>query len=137
MDISSDARFLDAVKRTVDTVPDDIRAKIEGLVTITEADIAAAKAQSLATYNEARAEFGPKALIAPPLTTEQAQNMLVSKSKDELDRLFFRRWRLPDGWLTHKDSKRALEIFHDPLAIAMRQAVLRLLHPSLADFSKP
>lgn len=133
MDISSDARFLDAVEQAVDTVPDDIRATIDGLVTITEADIAAAKAQSLATYKEARAEFGPKALIASPLTIEKARKMLASKREDELDWLFFRRWRLPDGWLKGKESSRALEIFHDPLAISMRRAVVSRLYPNLPD----
>lgn len=49
----------------------------------------------------------------------------------ELDWLFFRRWRLPDGWLEPDPPERALEIFHDPLAIAMRKGVVGRLWPEL------
>jgi pellino protein len=39
--------------------------------------------------------------------------------------MFYRRWRLSDGWLSAEESQRALEIFHDPLAQNMRRAVIR------------
>ncbi|MEO1200690.1 MAG: hypothetical protein AAFX39_15940 [Pseudomonadota bacterium] len=42
--------------------------------------------------------------------------------------LFFRRWRLDDGWLSPQAAEQALEIFHDPLAIAMRRAVVEGLY---------
>lgn len=36
--------------------------------------------------------------------------------RNELEHLFFERWRLDDGWLTDETAGRALAVFHDPLA---------------------
>lgn len=47
----------------------------------------------------------------------------------DLDDLFFRLWRLDDGWLSPTETKRALAIFHDPLAIAIRRAVMSRVFP--------
>ena len=59
----------------------------------------------------------------------QARRSVESGRRNALDWLFFRRWRLSDGWLSPARGPVALEIFHDPLAIAMRRAVMRRLHP--------
>lgn len=47
----------------------------------------------------------------------------------DLDDLFFRLWRLDDGWLSPSEARRSLAIFHDPLAIAMRKTVMSRLFP--------
>lgn len=36
--------------------------------------------------------------------------------KNQLDHVFFEKWRLDDGWLNDEAGGRALMIFHDPLA---------------------
>lgn len=58
----------------------------------------------------------------------KARLSLVFASEGNLDMLFFRRWRLDDGWLSPQAAEQALEIFHDPLAIAMRRAVVEGLY---------
>ncbi len=112
-------------------MPVDIRTEMDRLATISEANISAAVAQSAAHYDASRTKNGPGARIAPPFTYEQARDAVESGRRNDLDWMFFRRWRLPDGWLTPEDATRALEIFHDPLAIAMRRAVVGRLYPSL------
>lgn len=130
MDVTSDPRFSDAVEQACDTIPDDIRAEMRRLGTITEADVAAAVARSAAQHDEMRAKYGPKARIGSPATSERARNGLAFVRRSELDWLFFRRWRLADGWLTPEEATWALAIFHDRLAIAMRRAVIARLYPS-------
>lgn len=53
----------------------------------------------------------------------------------DLDWLFFSNWRLSDGWLSPLERKRAMEIFHDSLAIRMRRAVVKRLYPDRLEFS--
>jgi hypothetical protein len=67
--------------------------------------------------------------LGKPLTTEKARLSLVIASEGTLDMPFFRRWRLDDGWLSPQAAERALEIFHDPLASALRRAVVERLYP--------
>lgn len=55
---------------------------------------------------------------------EHARANVEQNRSGELDWLFYRRWRLSDGWLSDEASQRALEIFHDPLAQNMRRAVI-------------
>jgi hypothetical protein len=130
-DFTSDRRFVAALERAANSMPGDIRAEMDRLVTITEEDVAAAVAQSAAWIEEMRARYGPNARIGSPATNERARKSLAAGRRDELDWLFFRRWRLADGWLTPKEAERALEIFHDRLAIAMRRAVIPRLYPGL------
>jgi hypothetical protein len=131
MDVTSDPRFSDAVEQAVATMPADIRVEMDKLVSITDADVTAAVKQSAAFQEETRAKYGPNARISPPSSPEQARRNLESVRLNDLDWLFFRRWRLADGWLVPKEASKALEIFHDPLAIAMRRAVTQRLYPNL------
>ncbi len=48
---------------------------------------------------------------------------------------FFSNWLLPDGWLSPSERKRAMEIFHDRVAIPMRRAVVTKLYPDRLEFS--
>ncbi|MDQ6433828.1 hypothetical protein RB623_07145 [Mesorhizobium sp. LHD-90] len=130
-DFTSDRRFVAAIKRAANSMPEDIRDEMDRLAAITESDIATALANSKAWYEEQRAKYGPKALIRAFTTNEQARRSIESGRRHSLDWLFFRRWRLSDGWLTVEEAKKALEVFHDPLAIAMRRAVVEWLYPDL------
>ena len=131
LDFTSDPRFANAVEQALETMPEDIRVEMDQAMEITDAHVAAAVARSEARHKGERAKYGHKAEIAPPFTTEQARSVVVSGRQNGLNWLFFRRWRLPDGWLTPKEAERALAIFHDPLAIAMRRVVAQRLYPDL------
>lgn len=129
LSVTSDVRFKDALEVATYSIPDDVRWQIDRLITVTDHDVAAAQAASVKWHTEARLKSGPKAPISDPLTAEQAWQSVIFIRRYELDRLFFQRWRLSDGWLTVDDSQRGIEIFHDPLAIDMRRAVVARLFP--------
>lgn len=131
MAFTFDPRFSAAAEQALATIPADIRAEMDKLVTITDADVTAAVKRSAAAVEESRAKFGPNAWIGPPDTPEQARRGLEFLCQIELDWLFFRHWRLADGWLVPNEASKALEIFHDDLAIAMRCAVIKRLYPNL------
>ncbi|PDT05949.1 hypothetical protein CO666_04990 [Rhizobium chutanense] len=132
MDFTSDPRFSAAVEQALATIPADIRTEMDKLLNITDAQVTAAVQRSAAALEESRATYGPNANIASSSDTpERARSSLEFVSRLELDWLFFRRWRLTDGWLTPKDAGKALEIFHDDLAVAMRCAVIKRLYPNL------
>jgi len=136
MDITSGPRFTDAAEQAFDTMPGSIRAEMDKLSTITEADVATAVAEIVANREEMRAKYGPEARVSPADTTEIARKSLEFMRRGSLDWLFFRHWRLADGWLVLTEEKRALKIFHDPLAISMCRAVIARLYPDfpfLAD----
>ena len=113
-------------------LPSDVRVEMDKLVKITDADVAAAAARRAAAVEEARAKFGPKVNTGPTPTTEQERKGLAFVRRAQLDWIFFRRWRLSDGWLSPKEQTRALVIFHDPLAIMMRRALTVRLYPDTA-----
>lgn len=129
LDVSADPRFARAVERALATMPDGIGAEMDRLAVITEEDVAAAVAQHAAAIEEARAKYGPKARLGTPHTADQARRSLEFRRRYELDWLFFRRWRLAEGWLSPEEAERALEIFHDQLAIAVRRAVTMRRYP--------
>lgn len=131
LDFTSDPRFTDAVERTIETMPAEIRSEMDRLLTITDADVDKAMAQSAANYREKRAKYGPKAKLFEPFTAEQARSAIMSGRADQLDWLFYRRWRFADGWLTPTEAERAIEIFHDSLAVKMRCAVIARLYPGM------
>ena len=135
MDITPHPLFSAAVDATVDSIPQDIRNEISSLLDITEADVASLIAKSTAMYEEARARYGPKARIGAPYTAERARQGLISRRGNDLDWVFFRKWRLDDLWLSPTEQRRALEIFHDRLGCAMRRAVMTRLYPDLPEFS--
>lgn len=132
LEFEGDPRFTGAVEQALLSVPDDIAAEIDRLATITDADVKAAMARSAAFHDEMQARYGgTKAILRPPNTPEQARRSVEGGRVHELDWVFFRRWRLSNGWLTLEEAKRALGIFHDPLGMKMRQAVMARLYPHL------
>jgi hypothetical protein len=130
IDFASDPRFIAATDAAANAMPGDIRDEMDRLAAITESDVAAALASMTAWNEEARAKYGPKALIRAS-TNERARRSVEAGRRYSLDWLFIRRWRLDDSWLTVEEAKRALEVFHDPLAIAMRRALVERLYPDL------
>jgi len=127
-----DPRVLAAVEQALATLPDGIRAEMARMVRITEADLAEAMARHETSQADLRERFGPKARTGPMLTKAGARHGLVFRRQNELDWLFFRNWRLAGGWLSARDPVPRLEIFHDRLAIHVRQAVVGRLHPGEA-----
>ncbi|MDR9807947.1 hypothetical protein RJJ11_27025, partial [Rhizobium hidalgonense] len=65
----------------------------------------------------------------PPKTPEQVRETVRWIRRHDIDELFYKFWRLGDGWLSADEAARALEIFDDSLAIAMRKAVVVRLYP--------
>lgn len=107
IDFTKDHRFDAACNEALASVPDDIATEIMRLATVSEQDI-----------NE-WLEFAEK--HAPtPKTKDDALKSLHFWARYGLDRLFHKRWRLNDGWLSADESKRTLFIPHDPVAIYMR-----------------
>ena len=134
LDFESDERFLNACEHAVRTLPEDIARELADLMVITDdevADYIACKASYLAELQE---EFGPREEFEGVLSKDEARRYLESSRPDKLDWLFFRRWRMDDGWLTENQAKAALDIFHDVLAVAMRKAVIKRLYPSKTQF---
>lgn len=131
IDVVSDPRFARAVEQALATMPEGISAEMDRLVAISEEDIQEAIDQSVASYKELRARYGSKARLGQPFSTEKARESVVFMRRNDLDWLFFRYWRLGNGWLSFHEAGRALEIFHDPLAIAMRRAVIMKRYPDL------
>lgn len=99
------------------------------------AEIGTTMAQHAAARADVLRNFGPNARQHPQPTPDQAQQSLVFRRRHDLDWLFFRHWRLPEGWLSGPEAKRALDIFHDPLARAMRKSVVARLYPDQALFA--
>jgi hypothetical protein len=125
----ADPRLQAAVEDTVNRLPPARRAEIDRLMRVTDADVAEGVARSVAAVEEARLRWGPQAQIGAPSTPEQMRAGLPRLRENALDWIFFRNWRLGRGWLHEATAPRALEIFHDRLAIAMRRAVVARLYP--------
>ncbi|MEP6567185.1 MAG: hypothetical protein ABJB10_18795, partial [Mesorhizobium sp.] len=134
-DFQADHRFSAAVERASNDIPDDVREEMDRLAAVTDKDVDTALAENATRYEEMRSQYGPNAKIHAFITNEQARRSLESGRRHNLDWLFIRRWRLDDGWLSVEQAKRALEIFHDPLATAMRRAVMGRLYPDLPYLS--
>ncbi|WP_229583551.1 hypothetical protein [Paracoccus sp. S-4012] len=126
MAIAGDHRFLAAVDHAVRTIPGDVRAEIEELVTITDKDVLDGMAGRRAGPCD---QPGAPRLLTEQVTPESVRRSIAFCRRVGLDWLFFIRWRMPEGWLGPKERTRALDIFHDALAISMRRAVLARLWP--------
>lgn len=126
--VETDPRFTTAIGVCAATLPPDIRADLSRLVDITETDVADARNRWQTQLADLATRYPGKPGQAQP-TDEGLRRSLVFQRANDADWLFFRRWRLPDGWLSPSDATRALEVFHDPLAIAMRRAVVERLFP--------
>ncbi len=130
MSISTDPRFVDALAKACETMPADIRDELTRLTVITDEDVDDSVAQSKASIEQMRARYGSKAQLGKPWTEERARRGLAFSRSNSIDWLFFRRWRISDGWLTSEQAANALEIFHDPLAMQMRRSVIQKLYPN-------
>jgi hypothetical protein len=130
LDVDSDPRFLAATQRALASMPSEIRIEIARLVVVTEQDVEALLVLYESSNVKAREKYGANAFIRAD-TPDQARKTVEFQRRNELDWLFFRRWRFDDGWLTPSHTKRALAIFHDPLASAMRRAVTMNMYPDL------
>ncbi|GAB5470719.1 MAG: hypothetical protein Kilf2KO_37490 [Rhodospirillales bacterium] len=97
---------------------------------------AAEQARRAAAYEEARAKHVPKAHLGGPVTSDKMRASLPFQRRGDLDWLFYRHWRLADGWLKPEDAKRALKIFNDPLAAMTRRAVIARLYTDLPVFAE-
>lgn len=136
MNVISDPRFVGAAWHAVEDIPPVIRTEIGRLVTISEKEVEAHIQRHNDAIEEGRKKYGPKARFGAPMTPESAVKSLHLWRRDELDWVFFRHWRLAEGWLTSDQSASALRIFHDPLAKQIRRAVLIRLHPDLPHFAE-
>ncbi|MFD2441011.1 hypothetical protein ACFSS8_14620 [Paracoccus kondratievae] len=136
LDIAADSRFQLALDRAVNEMPADIRRRLDGLVAITEADVTKGLIRREAHQQGLRAEHGVSRVIGLPLTRDSVRQGLICLRIHDLDWLFFSNWRLADGWLSPTERQRAMEIWHDSLAIRMRRAVVAQLYPDRPEFSK-
>lgn len=132
----SEPRFNQAVNQAVRFLPADIATQMNRLIRISDEDISAYISEIEKTNTRTRLQYGPRARIMPPPDFIRARAGLISIRKNKLDWIFFRRWRLADGWLGPDSAKRALEVFNDPLARRMSQAVLAKLYPEDTEFSE-
>ncbi|KGJ01922.1 hypothetical protein EQ718_06030 [Paracoccus versutus] len=135
LDIAVDPRFRQALDQAIIEMPADIRHELDRLVTITDEDVTEGLIWREAHQEGLRAEYGASRVIGLPLTRESVRQGLIFLRIHDLDWLFFSNWRLSDGWLSPPERKRAMEIFHDSLAIRMRRAVVRRLYPDKPEFS--
>lgn len=134
MDLIGDPRFKAAAELAAGTVPPEIQVAFDRMVAISDQDVEDAIARQEQAIAESRLRFGPKARIAGLPTPDRTRKSLAFQRCNQLDWIFFRRWRLSDGWLKGPQALRALEIFHDPLAIQIRRAVLARLYPECPEF---
>ncbi|MBX5157603.1 DUF2442 domain-containing protein [Rhizobium sp. NZLR8] len=125
IDFRNDPRFIRALEDACKHMPSSIRAEIERIAQITDEAIAAHSAGSLD-----QDEDGSKPLMRmSPKTPEQVKDTIRWMRRHDFDELFYKFWRIGDGWLSPDEAHRALEIFNDPLAIAVRKAVAARLYP--------
>lgn len=132
INFQNDERFLNAVKDAVSSLLGSIADEIKNLTVITDAQCDELISRHSLQIAEARKKYGPKARLGEVPTKEQARKSLGSLRRNELDWIFFHRWRFNDGWLSAAEADATIKVFHDPLAIAMRRAVLQRLHPERA-----
>ncbi len=133
IDFTKDLRFIDAVEHACEYMPGDIREKMDRLAEINDADIAAHSSGSADQDDEVA---GQSWIRLPAKSSEEVRATIHWIRRHDLDELFYRFWRIDDGWLTVDEAKRALEIFNDPLAIAMRKAVATRLYPHLPSLAE-
>ena len=136
LDVEGTPAFVAAVGDAVGTVPAAVAERIARAVRIADEDVAEARAAFEARDAELRGRLRLDAFVRGPRTDADLRRGLVSTRRNDLDWLFYSRWRLGDGWLGEAGRARALPIFHDPLAIAMRRAVVARLHPEAPEMAE-
>ncbi|MGB3689297.1 MAG: hypothetical protein WBA02_08355 [Jannaschia helgolandensis] len=134
LEFLSDERFLEAVQKAVATIPDHIAAEILELIVINDNHIDELIIWHEEKIAEGRDKYGPKARLGEVPSRKYAQRSLEFSRRNALDWLFFRHWRIDDGWLSEKGAESAIEVFHDRLAISMRKSVLKQLHPAKSQY---
>lgn len=130
--VKADPRFENAVNYGVEKMPDHIREEIKATVKITNEDVDAAIVVIENEIKELREKHGPKARLGGSTDAKSIRKSLEFQRSSSLDWIFYRNWRLDTGWLSETEAARALDIFHDPLAQAMKHEVIAHLYP---DFS--
>ena len=135
LEIATDTRFITAVEQAASTIPDDAHAELDMLATIDDADVARLLARQMPRQMRLEAEAGPDSGALPPLTPESERDRMVFTRRHSMDLLFCDNWRISDGWLGPMERARALSIFHDPLAVMMRSAVMAQLYPDRPSFA--
>jgi len=135
LEIPEDPRFHDALSVCLASLRENDADEIASLVNVTETDIADSLTKHIEWKAEQRQKYGPKARLGRTQDANAIKRSLISARGSQLDWVFFRGWRVADGWLMPRERTSALEIFHDPLAIQMRRAVVRQLHPN-SDIAK-
>lgn len=133
-DPEADPRFARALGTALESMPAEIAADIAAKTTVPDAEVAAAMRRAEETLQRLPEAARARAAAAP--TAEVARARLLALRTNDLDWIFFRRWRLADGWLTGAEAARALGIFHDSLAQAMRRAVMARLRPDLPRLAR-
>ncbi|MBY2994473.1 hypothetical protein ELI49_24335 [Rhizobium ruizarguesonis] len=106
IDFTEDRRFTIARDIALASVPDDVAERLEASAVITE--------ESIVEWLEVAATHAPTTK-----TRDDALKSLRFWSRWNLNQLFFRRWRLHDGWLSGREAERTLLIEHDSLSLNM------------------
>jgi hypothetical protein len=137
IDLKTDQRFIDAVENAASSILVNVMAKMDELVDIPREKLDIWIAGSVARYEQERAQHDPSRHLLLPDTLEQAQRRHYHSRRWALDWVFFTGWRLGDGWLRPEQAEVALDIFHDPLAISMRAAVMSRVYPTVSWAALP
>ncbi len=125
----TDPRFAEALEVCVWSLPEELADEIEALVHISQADVDAAMEQHLSERAELIRRSPAQRRFLPKPSPDEMRRSELFVRKRRLDMLFFEGWRLSDGWLDGAALAEALTIFHDPLAMQMRAAVIHRLFP--------
>lgn len=133
LDIPNEPGFEQALLHALDTLPPKVREEIERLAVISDDDIAVAHERYLSAAVTVHGMRRFERSNGLQRTPEQVRENLAVLRQNELDWLFYRRWRLQDGWLNDDQAAIAVEIFHDPLAQQMRCAVVGRLWPQQTE----
>jgi hypothetical protein len=126
--METDPRFITAVETCVATIPEQMRDDLTRLLNTTTAEITA-RMDLWKTQQAEHAARSPHPFYPSQPTEAGIRRSLAFQRGGEADWLFFRRWRLSDGWLSPEQAARTLEVFHDPVAIAMRRHVVERIFP--------
>lgn len=123
IDFTENRRVVEACEAAVANVPKDIAAEIRRMATFSEQDI------------KEWLEI-PRPHASIPKTRDDALRSLRFWSCFGVDRVFSKRWRLGEGWLSVEESKRTLYFHFDPVALHMRREFARRYMPEFPFLSK-
>ncbi len=124
MNIDDDPRFIQGTKRCLETMPQDIKEMLHDLTKITTQDVAEAVDNQVKANAALVEKYPAQARFDQTVSPEGKFRGLIFEAKCRMDDLFFAKWRLTDGRLSLAERARALHLFHDPLAMKMRAAIM-------------